>query len=283
MGKRKVLVTGSGGQLGGVICTEFEDEALVPLTHADLDLVDHDAVIEAVATHAPSIIINCAGYNRVDDAEGNAEAAFAVNAFGVRSLACAANNVGAVFVQYSTDFVFDGTATAPYTEQDEASPRSVYGASKLIGEWFASDVSRAYILRVESLFGGVPARSSIDQIIDAVESGREAHVFTDRVVSPSYAHDVAHATRSLIDAKAPAGLYHCVNAGHATWLQLAEEIARQLRSTSSLKPISATSLSLPAVRPVFCALSNAKLGAAGVTMPAWQDAVARYLASRQRT
>ena len=138
----------------------------------------------------------------------------------------------------------------------------------------------AYILRVESLFGGVPARSSIDQLIDAVVSGREADVFMDRVVSPSYVHDVARATRSLINTQAPVGLYHCVNTGHATWLHLAEEITRQLRSTTSLKPISVASLSLPAARPVFCALSNAKLADAGFTMPSWQDALARHLASR---
>ena len=280
MGKRKVLVTGAGGQLGGAICAEFSDEALIPLTHEDLDLVDHGNLLRAITAHNPVIIINCAGYNRVDDAENNAEMALAVNAFGVRSLARAATDVGAIFVHYSTDFVFDGVATVPYTEHDEASPRSVYGASKLIGEWFANDIMGTYILRVESLFGGVPARSSIDQIIDAVVSGREASVFMDRVVSPSYVHDVARATRSLIDMQAPVGLYHCVNTGHATWLHLAEEITRQLRSTTSLRPISVTNLSLPAVRPVFCALSNTKLAEAGFTMPSWQDALTRHLASR---
>ena len=282
MGKRKVLVTGSGGQLGGAICAEFSAEALVPLTHAELDLVDHGNLLKVVTAHNPSIIINCAGYNRVDEAENNAEMALAVNAFGVRSLARAATDVGAIFVHYSTDFVFDGVATVPYTEQDEASPRNVYGTSKLIGEWFASDIMGAYILRVESLFGGTPARSSIDQITDAVANGREPNVFMDRVVSPSFVHDVARATRSLIDAQAPAGLYHCVNTGHTTWLHLAEEIKRQLRSTTSLRPISVASLSLPAVRPVFCALSNAKLAAAGFEMPSWQDALTRHLASRRQ-
>ena len=197
MGKRKGLVTGSGGQLGGAICAEFSAEALVPLTHAELDLVDHGNLLKGVTAHNPSIIINCAGYNRVDEAENNAEMALAVNAFGVRSLARAAPDVGAIFVHYRTDFVFDGVATVPYTEQDEASPRNVYGTSKLIGEWFASDIMGAYILRVESLFGGTPARSSIDQITDAVANGREPNVFMDRVVSPSFVHDVARATRSL--------------------------------------------------------------------------------------
>ena len=131
MGKRKVLVTGAGGQLGGAICAEFSDVALIPLTHEDLDLVDHSNLLRAITAHNPVIIINCAGYNRVDDAENNAEMALAVNAFGVRSLARAATDVGAIFVHYSTDFVFDGVATVPYTEHDEASPRSVYGALRV--------------------------------------------------------------------------------------------------------------------------------------------------------
>ena len=110
--------------------------------------------------------------------------ALAVNAFGVRSLARAATEVGATFVHYGSDFVFDGEATEPYTEDDTPNPRSVYGASKLLGEWFAADAPRAYVLRVESLFGGAPPRSSVDRIIDAVAKGEEAKVFSDRVVSP---------------------------------------------------------------------------------------------------
>ena len=281
MTQRKVLVTGAAGQLGGIICSLFSDGDVVPLTRADLDLTDHQAVLQTVARHDPGVIVNCAAYNRVDDAEDDATTALAVNAFGVRSIARAAEQAGAAFVHYGSDFVFDGKATAPYTEDDEANPRSVYGASKLIGEWFASDAPRAYVLRVESLFGGVPAKSSVDRIIDAVANGREARVFTDRVVSPSYVHDVAHATRALLEAEAPAGLYHCVNTGHASWLELAEEIVRLLRTEATLTPVSAASLSLRADRPAFCALSNAKLADAGVPMPSWQDAVARYLKARQ--
>ena len=281
MPQRTVLVTGAAGQLGGVICEEFGGDDIVPLTHADLNLTDHSAVIRTVQQQEPAVIINCAAYNRVDDAEDDALNALAVNAFGVRSLARAATDVGAALVHYSTDFVFDGEVSTPYTEQATPNPRSVYGVSKLLGEWFALDVPSGYVLRVESLFGGSPQRSSVDRIIDAISDRREVRVFTDRTVSPSYVHDVARATRSLIESDAAPGLYHCVNSGHGTWWEVAEEIARQVGAEPRLAPVTLETAGLRAKRPGYCALSNAGLAAVGVRMPTWQDALDRYLTARQ--
>ena len=119
-------------------------------------------------------------------------------------------------MHYSTDFVFDGKATRPYVEEDVPNPQSVYAQSKLLGEWFALEAPRAFVLRVESLFGGANAKSSIDRIAQAIAEGREAKVFRDRTVSPSYVVDVAAATRALVERGEP-GLYHCVGTGHANW------------------------------------------------------------------
>ncbi|MDP7294543.1 MAG: NAD(P)-dependent oxidoreductase, partial [Vicinamibacterales bacterium] len=195
MPTRRVLVTGAAGQLGGVIRELFGDggDDVTALTRVELDLTEHDAVLRAVRDAQPNLMVNCAAYNQVDAAEDDATSALAVNAFSVRSLARAASDVGATFVHYSTDFVFDGRGAVPYTEENQPSPQSVYGASKLLGEWFAADVPRAYVLRVESLFGGRPAKSSVDRISDAILDGREVPVFIDRTVSPSYVQDVAGA------------------------------------------------------------------------------------------
>jgi dTDP-4-dehydrorhamnose reductase len=183
-------------------------------------------------------------------------------------------------VHYSTDFVFAGTAATPYTETQQPEPRSVYGQSKLIGEWLAADAPRHYVLRVESLFGGPHRRSSVDRIVDAVRAGREAPVFFDRVVSPSFVVDVAEASAFLLAALPPFGLYHCVNAGHATWLEVGQEIARRLgHSDAVLKRVSVNDVTLRASRPQFAALDNAKLTGAGFTMPSWQDAIARYVSA----
>jgi dTDP-4-dehydrorhamnose reductase len=138
-----------------------------------------------------------------------------------------------------------------------------------------------YVFRVESLFGGAHAKSSIDRIIDALVDGREARVFVDRVVSPSYVEDVAWATEAMLARGAPAGLYHCVNGGETTWFTLAQEIARVAGVAPALVPVKVGEVAMRAARPKYCALSNAKLRAAGIEMPAWQDAVARYVGVRR--
>jgi dTDP-4-dehydrorhamnose reductase len=261
---------------------------VVAHTRATLDVTDIDAVRRAVDQASPDLFINCAAFNRVDDAESRPADAFAVNAFAVRTLARAAEARGAALVHYGSDFVFaglDGPDTAPYDESVAPSPRSVYAASKLVGDWLALEYPRAYVLRVESLFG-LPAewdgrRGSLDTIVAGLEAGREVPVFADRVVSPSYVIDVAAATRYLIDAHAPPGLYHCVNSGHATWQQVATEVARLLGVPARLKPITTAEVRFVAARPRFCALSNRKLAAAGFEMPSWQDALQRWLAVRR--
>ena len=280
----KVLVVGAGGQLGHAMATHLAGEhEVVAATRADVDLTVHAAVLEFVRRVAPNAIVNCASYNNVDGAEDNQRLTFAVNAFVPRTLARAAEALDAVFIHYSTDFVFAGTALQPYLETDLPEPLSVYAQSKLVGEWMAADWRRHFVVRVESLFGGRQARSSVDRIVDAVRRGVEAPVFFDRVASPSYIDDVAGAAAHLLGGSASFGLYHCVNSGHATWLELGQEIARVLdRPTSTLKPVSVDSVRLRAPRPRFAALSNQKLAAAGFTMPTWQDAIHRHLGGLTR-
>jgi dTDP-4-dehydrorhamnose reductase len=277
----KVLVAGASGQLAGAIVDEFSaDSEVLALSHAEMDITDLASVRKRLAAYRPEIIFNCAAYNNVDGAESDAVAALSANALGVRVLARAAADGGATLVHYSTDFVFDGRTDRPYVEDDKPSPCSVYGSSKLLGEWFASEIPGAYVLRVESLFGGRAAKSSVDRIIDAVINGREARVFVDRTVSPSYVVDVSAATRALV-ASAKPGLYHVVSSGYCTWYELAQEIARQLgHPDAPLVPVSVEDVVLPAARPQFAALSNAKLTGLGVPMPSWRDAVSRYCRSR---
>ena len=237
----------------------------------------------AIEPLRPDVIINCAAYNDVDRSEDRPVDALNVNAFAVRALARAATTVGAAVVHYSTDFVFDGAASVPYSEEDPPNPRSVYGASKLLGEWFAADAPRAYVLRVESLFGrvpgGPPPKGSVAMILEGIRAGREVRAFEDRTISPTYVIDAAKATRALLERSAPPGLYHCVNSGRCTWVEFARELARQLGVEPRLVPVRVADLKLRAQRPQFCALSNDKLRAAGVAMPPWQDALGRYVSA----
>jgi dTDP-4-dehydrorhamnose reductase len=274
----KVLVVGAAGQLGSAMVRRLSHETtVVGLTRRELDLTNHAAVATVVARERPAVILNCAAYNAVDQAEGAVAYALAVNAFVPQSLARAARAVDATLVHYSTDFVFDGHASRPYTESDAPNPQSVYGQSKLIGEWLASDAPRAYVLRVESLFGGPAARSSIDRIIASLRSGEPARVFVDRVVTPSFVDDVVDATWSLLTREAEPGLYHVVNAGETTWHALGAEAARLLGTDANLVPVRVADVPMRAARPQYCALSTARLAGAGVSMPAWQDALGRYI------
>lgn len=276
----KVVVVGAAGMLGAVTVREWRDHGhdVTALTRTDLDVTNARRVHETLGALSPDVVINCTAYNRVDDAEDDPTSALAVNTWAVRSMARAAAETGAVFVHYSTDFVFDGETDRPYTEDDAPNPQSVYGTSKLMGEWFAADAPTHYILRVESLFGGTASRSTIDSMLQTFAAGRPVRAFSDRMVSPSYVGDIARATRELMERHAPGGIYHCVNSGAATWLEIAERLREWAgHYAATIEPIRTTDVSLKAKRPRFCALSNARLSAAGIVMPAWPDALRAHL------
>jgi dTDP-4-dehydrorhamnose reductase len=277
--KQLVLVTGAGGQLGEAMVAELEARhEVVNLSRADLDVADTDRVMTTVAAICPDVVINCAAYTNVDEAERNPSAALAANAWAVRALARAAADINAVLVHFSTDFVFDGAATVPYTEADEPNPRGTYAVSKLLGEWFATDAPAYYVLRVESLFGGPQARSSVDKILQNIDQGKEVRAFADRTVSPSFVEDVVQATDAILDKRPVPGVYHCVNSGWTTWSGVARELATLLQKPdANIVDVNMGDAKLVAPRPKFAALDNTKLTAAGIPMPTWQDALRRYV------
>jgi dTDP-4-dehydrorhamnose reductase len=279
----KIVIAGAAGQLGQTMAARLSREhEVTSWTRADVDLTRHADVREALLAARPGAIINCAGFNDVDRAEDEQVLVMDVNAMAVGTMARAAAALDAVFMHFSSDFVFSGEASTPYTERDLPEPRSVYAQSKLVGEWLAADSPKHYVLRVESLFGGPWRRSSVDRIAEGVRTGQPVPVFTDRIVSPSFVVDVAEAAAYLLRAAPPSGLYHCVNSGFGTWFDVGREIARGLgKPETALKPVSVHDVKLRANRPVFAALDNGKLAAAGFPMPSWQDAIGRYLSRSQ--
>ena len=278
----RILVTGTHGQLGSTIAEAYASRAeIIGLVRHQLDFGDSATVERVVASHRPDVVINCAAFNDVDAAEDHPIDAIQVNALAVRALANAANACGARLVHYGTDFVFDGRqGDRPYDETDPPSPMSVYGASKLLGEWFAADVPHHYVLRVESLFGGTRRPSTIDRIVAAIRAGQPARVFVDRTVTPSFVEDVSEATWRLLEIDPAPGVYHCVNSGVTTWFELGQEIARVLNVDGELVATRVAEVALRAKRPQYAALSNEKLRRAGIGMPAWQEAIRRYLGAR---
>ena len=278
----RIAVTGARGQLGAALVHELAPtHDVTALGHAELDVTDEASVAKTMDALRPNAIINAAAYNDVDGAEDQPIVPLNLNAFAVRALARAATSHGATLIHYSSDFVFDGRATSPYTEEDRPSPQSVYATSKLLGEWFAMDAPRAYVLRVESLFGRAPGgpapKGSIGAMTTQLRAGGEVRAFEDRTVSPTYVLDAARATRELLESDAPGGLYHCVNSDACTWLEFAHELARLLGGQPRIVPVRMADVTLKAARPMYCALSNEKLRAAGVDMPTWRDALERYI------
>jgi len=278
----RIAVVGARGQLAAAVaheCAPGHDVAA--FTREALDVTDDAAVWAAMDRVRPDAIVNGAAWNDVDGAEDRPIDALHANAFAVRALTRAADRHGAVLVHYSTDFVFDGAAASPYTEEDRPNPRSVYAATKLLGEWFALDQPRAYVLRVESLFGRAPgarpAKGSVAGILNTLRAGGAPNVFVDRTVTPTFVVDAARATRAVIESRPPGGLYHCVNSGACTWFEFAQELARQLGLEPRLVPVRTDDVKLRAQRPRYCALSNEKLRSVGIDMPPWQDALRRYL------
>jgi dTDP-4-dehydrorhamnose reductase len=281
----RIALLGAGGRLGAVLRTELAAAGyeVMALRRADLDVCSRDEVNATIARLQPDVIVNCTAYNAVDRAESDAAGAFALNACAPALLAEAGKRVGALLVHYSTDFVFDGTALQPYTEEAATNPLSVYGASKLAGENEIRKLQSHYILRVSSLFGGTGVhghRATIDAISNKLLTGGGVRVFVDRTVSPSYVPDVVRATRFLLENEAPFGTYHCVSSGMTTWYGLAVYIADRLGLPATIVPVSVANVALTARRPQFCGMSNEKLLTLGMDAADWRVAVSHHLATQ---
>lgn len=289
----RVLLLGAGGQLGHDIRRAHgeagEPFELLALGRERLDLAAPDRVEAALAELRFDALVNCTGYHRTDEAEDNAALAFAVNAHAVAALARACAARRARFVHIGTDYVFGGDAgrTRPLAEGEPMAPVNVYGASKAMGETLAllawEDV---VVLRVASLFGTAGASGKGGNFVETmIRAGREKgalSVVCDQTMSPTATADVAPAVLRALAEGLPAGVYHAVNGGQATWFAFAREILRQAGVAAEVEPCSSDDWPTRARRPRYSALDNGRLAARLGPMPPWQEALGRYLAARRR-
>ena len=216
----KALVTGAGGQLGRALVAKLGASAH-PLTHGDLDVTDAAAVSAVVHSVRPDVVINATAYNKVDAAESELERAFSVNATAVLSLALAAQRVGALLVHVSTDYVFDGTGSRPYVEDDAPRPVNAYGRSKRAGEMMVEAVGApALLVRTSGVFGPGGSRakggSFVDRILERARTGAALRVVDDQRFAPTYAPDLAAALVALLAANTT-GVVHVANEGACSW------------------------------------------------------------------
>lgn len=276
----RVLVTGARGQLGLALAAASRDRRVELL---GVDLPEHDltdaAVVAAVARgFSPAVIVNCAAFTAVDLAEERENEARRINADAVGYLAAAANEAGALLIQVSTDYVFDGAARRPYREEDACRPLSAYGRSKLEGELAARFASRHLIVRTAWLYG--EGHNFVRTILRQLDAGATTlTVVGDQHGCPTYAGDLAQTILKLARLEA-LGVVHAVNEGATSWHGLACEIVRLQGSAAEVVPVETAAFPRPAPRPAWSVLDTTRLcSILGGPMPPWQDALARYLAS----
>ncbi|WP_088251597.1 dTDP-4-dehydrorhamnose reductase [Fimbriiglobus ruber] len=282
----KIAVLGANGQLGRDLCPRLAGE-VVPLTRAEIDLDRPETIAAYLSANRPDVVINCAAYNFVDKAEDDPDAAFRVNAWGVRALARACRDANSRLVHVSTDYVFglDETRTTPFREDDPPGPVSVYGLSKLSGEYVVRSTCPAHlVIRTCGLYGvwgsGGKGGNFVETMLRVAGQGKPLKVVNDQRCTPTYTADLAVAIADLV-ARSAQGLYHVTSAGDCTWYELAAEIFRQAGVAANLTPTTSAQFGAPARRPGYSVLACDKLATAGVTKPRpWQDALAAYLKER---
>ena len=262
------LVTGSGGMLGTdlVAALTARGEPVTGMDRASLDVTDAAAVTDAIARCRPDMVVNCAAWTAVDDAEAAEEQALAVNADGAANLAAACAGAGVRMVQISTDYVFPGDAGRPYAEDDVPTPRTAYGRTKLAGERAVLGrlPGSGYVVRTAWLYGA-HGPSFVSTMIK-LESQRPAvDVVDDQHGQPTWTVDVAQQIIALGHSAAAPGIYHATSSGRATWFGLAREIFGLLGADPSrVRPISSSALSRPAARPAYSVLGHGAWAGAGI-------------------
>ena len=287
----RVLVTGVNGQLGYDVINELKkrnidyigtdiaaDSKIHP--YFSLDITDENMVRKSIIDNAPDVIVHCAAYTQVDNAEDNKELVYRINALGTKYIADAARIINAKMVYISTDYVFNGEGTEPWKpDSKDYAPLNVYGETKLEGEKFVSTIlDKYFIVRIAWVFGE-NGNNFIKTMLNLSEKHKELRVVNDQVGSPTYTYDLA---RLLIDMilTDKYGYYHVTNEGdYISWYEFAEEIFKIANRNTTVRPVSTEEYGLSkAKRPFNSRLDRSKITKNGFTpLPSWKDAIARYI------
>lgn len=275
----KVLVTGASGQLGFDCVKELERRHIVVrgVNSKDFPLTDFAVMQQYLLDYKPDAVIHCAAYTAVDKAEEEAATCEAVNVIGTRNLAKLCHEIDAKLLYISTDYVFAGDGDKFYEPQDEKKPQNVYGLSKLKGEQaVAAELEKYFIVRISWVFG-INGKNFIRTMLNLSKTHTELNVVNDQIGSPTYTSDLAVLLADIIQSD-KYGIYHATNEGTCSWADFAREIFKQARKAVKVNDVPATAYPTKAKRPYNSRLSKACLDKAGFKrLPAWQDAVKRYL------
>ncbi len=275
----RVLIPGSTGLLGKDLMGQWQGDQVVGLSSRDVDIRDAGTVRKRVSELRPDWIVLAAAYTDVDGCESNQERAFSVNRDGAANVAEAARESGAKLLFVSSDYVFDGKKRSPYDVDDERNPQGVYGRTKAEAEVRLLDILPGCCIARTSWLFGAGGKCFPDTILKLAASRPALDVVDDQRGSPTYSVDLARAIMELC-RKDARGIVHVTNAGECSWFEFAREIVRQAGFSTDVRPTTSEKIARPAPRPAYSVLSATSLHRYGIEMPAWQDALARYLKER---
>ncbi len=286
---KKILVTGANGQLGRAIQKEYKSESAeffntdvikAEGVNATLDITKIDEVMSLIRQEKPDVIINCAAHTNVDKCEQEWDLAYKINAIGPRNLSIAAAEMGAKIIHVSTDYVFEGNGTVPYTEFDAPNPISAYGKTKYEGEKFVKDFAdRYFILRTAWLYGD--GRNFVKTMLRLSETNEEISVVYDQLGSPTSASELAKMIHYL-EPTENYGLFHATCEGDTNWADFTEEIFRLAGKNTKVRHVTSEQYAqmnpASAKRPAYSILENYMIKlTSDFRMADWKDAIAEYM------
>jgi len=289
----KILITGKNGQLGYELAEKFSSaHDVIALDRNELDLSQPDQIIEKVRAIKPDLILNAAAYTAVDLAETEADLAVAINGIAPGVLAEEANRLDVPIIHYSTDYVYDGSASKSYRETDAVAPLGIYGKSKLAGEIaIASTAKRYLIMRVSWLYGN-RRQNFMLTMLRLMRERENLSVVSDQIGSPTWVRLVANTTKHALNfasgkptLKIAEGLYHVAASGVTSWHGFASAIRANTndleRRVQSIRAIATSEYPTPAKRPAYSVLNCAKIEAAlGINMPTWDSQLLECIAEQ---
>ncbi|AXU28898.1 TPA: dTDP-4-dehydrorhamnose reductase [Clostridioides difficile] len=281
----KIVITGAKGQLGLEIVNQLDNlnnirekniYDIVPTDRSNLNITDLENVNNFIFKEMPDVVINCAAYTKVDLCENDIDNAYKVNALGVRNLATACEKIKAKFVQISTDYVFDGNSNIPYKEDCITFPNSIYGKSKLMGEYFTRQFSSKYfIIRTAWLYGD--GDNFVRTMLNLAKNNNEINVVDDQIGSPTSTVELAEAIINLIETDYY-GIYHGTCEGECSWYEFANKIFELSKITVKVNPITSNEFKREAPRPMYSVLDNFMLKLIGLNnFNRWDEALKKYL------
>jgi dTDP-4-dehydrorhamnose reductase len=282
----RVLLIGAGGQLGSDLARVFAGPDLVAPLRQELDVTDAAAVARLVAAVEPAWMLNATAFNRVDDAERDPAAAFALNAVAVHHLARAAERYRARLVHFSTDYVFGAAGPGPFTEAAVPAPPNAYGVSKLAGERLVRNAGpRHLVIRSAGLYGVAGSSGKggnfVETMLRLSRDGKPIRVVDDQVLTPTYTADLAQAVRPLLAVDPPGGIYHLTSQGACSWLEFARRIFALCGLAPDLAPTTSAAFGAPARRPANSVLLDTRTAALDLgPLRPWPDALRAYLQAK---